>query len=124
MSAQQNKRSAEDAYRAFGEGDAAAAMENIDDSIVWVTGGQSSLSGTYEGKKEVGELWGKLAEKGLATKPHDFVAEDDKVVVLTTVSLDGESAEAADVLTYDKHGKLIRFEQLGDPAIANRVFPV
>jgi ketosteroid isomerase-like protein len=123
MSAQNNRQSAEDAYRAFGEGDAAGAMQNIDDSIVWTARGDSSVSGTYRGKEEVAQLWAKLAEKGLRTEPHDFIADKDKVVVLTTVSLDGESDEAADVLTYDNQGKLIAFDQLGDPAIANRVFP-
>ena len=122
MSAQENKASAEAAYQAFGEGDAVAAMERIDDSVVWEARGDSALTGTYRGKQEVGELWAKLAEKGFRTEPHDFIADGDKVVVLTTASLDGESAEAADVLTYNSEGKLIVFEQIGDPAIANRVF--
>ena len=122
MSAQENKAKAEAAYRAFSEGDAAGAMENIDDSVVWTVRGDSSLTGIYRGKQEVGELWAKLGEKGVRTEPHDFVAEGDKVVVLTTASLDGESTEAADVLTYNGEGKLIGFEQIGDPAIGNRVF--
>lgn len=123
MSAQENKRTAEAAYRAFDEGDAGRAMENIDDGVVWTARGDSALTGTYEGKAEVGELWAKFSEKGLKTEPHDFVAEGDKVVVLTTVTLDGEQVEAADVLTYNGEGKLTRFDQLGDPAMANRVFP-
>jgi ketosteroid isomerase-like protein len=123
MSAQANKETAEAAYRAFAAGDAAAAMENMDDGVVWTARGDSSLSGTYNGKEEVAGLWAKLGEKGLETEPHDFVAEGDKVVVLTTVTLDGQSSEAADILTYDEGGKLIAFEQLGDPAIANSAFP-
>jgi ketosteroid isomerase-like protein len=122
MSAEQNKATAEAAYRAFGQGDAAGAMENIDDSVVWTARGESSLTGTYRGKQEVGELWAKLGEKGLRTEPHDFIAEGDKVVVLTSVSLDGEGSEAADILTYNDEGKLIQFDQIGDPAVANRVF--
>ena len=123
MSAQANKETAEAAYRAFANGDAAAAMENMDDGVVWTARGDSALSGTYTGKEEVAVLWAKLGEKGLKTEPHDFVADGDKVVVLTKVTLDGESEEAADVLTYDEGGKLIAFEQIGDPAIANRAFP-
>jgi len=119
---QENKQKAEAAYRAFGAGDAAGAMQNIDDSVVWTARGESSLSGTYRGKEEVGQLWARLAEKGLRTEPHDFVADGDKVVVLTTITLDGETAEAADVLTYNSEGKLIAFDQIGDPSIANRVF--
>lgn len=123
MGAQENKQTAEAAYRAFGEGDAAGAMENMDDSVVWTARGDNSLTGTYKGKQAVGELWAKLGEKGLKTEPHDFVADGDKVVVLTTVTLDGETAESADVLTYNGEGKLIAFEQVGDPAVANRLFP-
>lgn len=122
MSADENRATAETAYRAFSEGDAAAAMENMDDGVVWTSRGDNSLTGTYRGKQEVGELWAKLGEKGLRTEPHDFIADGDKVVVLTTVTLDGESGESADVLTYNGDGKLIGFEQIGDPAVGNRVF--
>lgn len=122
MSAEENRAKAEAAYRAFSEGDAAGAMENIDDGAVWTVRGDNSLTGTYKGKEEIGVLWAKFGEKGLKTEPHDFVADGDKVVVLTTVTLDGETAEAADVLTYNGEGKLIAFEQIGDPAIGNRVF--
>jgi len=123
MSAEDNKQIAEAAYRAFGQGDAAGAMENIDDSVVWTARGDSALTGTYEGKQAVGELWAKLGEKGLRTEPHDYIADGDKVVVLTTVTLDGDTVEAADVLTYNADGKLIQFDQLGDPSTANRIFP-
>ncbi|HEX5762615.1 MAG TPA: nuclear transport factor 2 family protein [Solirubrobacterales bacterium] len=122
MGAQENKQSAQDAYRAFGQGDAESAMRNIDDSVVWTVRGDNALTGTYNGKQEVGELWAKLAEKGLRTEPHDFVADGDKVVVLTTATIDGESAEVADVLTYNSEGKLVAFDQLGDPTVPNRVF--
>lgn len=122
MSAQENKQQAEAAYKAFGEGDAAGAMANMDDGVVWTVGGDNSLTGTYKGKEEIGVLWAKFAEKGVKTEPHDFVADGDKVVVLTTAGLDGESAEAADVLTFSQEGKLIAFEQIGDPTIGNRVF--
>lgn len=122
MSAQENKQSAEAAYRAFSEGDAAGAMANMDDGVEWKVGGDNALTGTYRGKEEIGELWMKLAEKGVRTEPHDFVADGDKVVVLTTAGLDGESVEAADVLTFNGQGKLIRFEQLSDTSIGNRVF--
>lgn len=122
MGAQENKQQAEAAYRAFSEGDAAGAMANMDDGVAWKVGGDNALTGTYRGKEEIGELWAKLAEKGVKTEPHDFVADGDKVVVLTTAGLDGESAEAADVLTFNGEGKLIGFEQLGDTSIGDRVF--
>jgi uncharacterized protein len=123
MGAQENKQVAEDAYRAFANGDAAGAMENMDDSVVWTARGDSALTGTYTGKQEIGGLWGQLAGKSFSTAPHDFIAEGDKVVVLTTVTLEGESSENADVLTYNADGKLIAFDSLGDPTVGNRVFP-
>lgn len=122
MSAQENKQQAEAAYKAFSEGDAEGAMANMDDGVTWKVGGDNALTGTYKGKQEIAVLWAKLAEKGVGTEPHDFVAEGDKVVVLTIASLDGESTEAADVLTFNGEGRLIRFEQLSDTSIGNRVF--
>lgn len=122
MSADENKQHAEAAYKAFNEGDAAGAMADMDDGVVWTVGGDNSLTGTYKGKEEIGELWGKLADKGLKTEPHDYFADGDKVVVLTTAGMDGESTEVADILTFNQEGRLIGFEQIGDSAIANRVF--
>lgn len=122
MGAVENKQRAEEAYRAFAEGDAEGAMRSMDDSVRWIARGDNALTGTYTGKGEIAELWAKVGEKGLRTEPHDFIAEDDKVVVLTTVTLGGEQAESADVLRYNDEGKLVSFEQLGDPSVADRVF--
>jgi uncharacterized protein len=122
MAAQENKQAAQDAYAAFSSGDAEGAMRDIDDSIEWTVRGDNALTGTYNGKQEVGELWGKFMSKNFSNNPHDFVAEGDKVVVLTTVQLEGESIEGADVLTYNGEGKLVAFDTLGDEAVPNRVF--
>src|ERR1700722_1966207 len=120
MGAQENKQTAREAYAAFGRGDAEGAMRNMDDSIEWTARGDNALTGTYNGKQAVGELWGKLASKDFRTEPHDFLADGDKVVVLATVQLEGETSESADVLTYNGAGKLVAFETLGDATVANR----
>ena len=122
MGAQENKQAAEDAYRAFSNGDGEAAMKNMDDSIEWTVRGDNALTGTYNGKEAVAELWGKFLSKEFSTQPHDFVADGDKVVVLATVTLEGESNEDADVLTYNAEGKLIAFDSIGDTALGDRVF--
>jgi ketosteroid isomerase-like protein len=122
MSSQENKQIAQAAYAAFSKGDAEGAMRNIDDGIEWTARGDNALTGTYKGKQAVGELWGKLVSKGFRTEPHDFLADGDKVVVLTTAHLDGDTVESADVLTYNAAGKLIAFDTLGDPTLTNRVF--
>lgn len=122
MGAQENKQAAQAAYAAFSSGDAEGAMRDIDDSIEWTVRGDNALTGTYNGKQEVGELWGKFMSKDFRTEPHDIVAEGDKVVVLTTVHLDGEVIESADVLTYNGGGKLVAFDTLADETVPDRVF--
>ncbi|HEY3970854.1 MAG TPA: nuclear transport factor 2 family protein [Solirubrobacteraceae bacterium] len=122
MSAQENKQTAQAAYAAFGKGDAEGAMSNIDDSIKWTVRGDNALTGTHSGKQSVGELWAKLVNTGFRTDPHEFLADGNKVVVLTTAHLDGETVESADVLTYNDAGKLVAFDTLGDPKATNRVF--
>jgi uncharacterized protein len=123
MGAQENKQTAQAGYEAFSRGDAEEAMRNLDDSIDWTVRGDNAVSGKYKGKREVGEFWGQLANRGFRTKPHDFVGDGDKVVVLTTVHIDGESTESADVLTYNSEGRLIAFDTHGDEAVLNRAFP-
>jgi ketosteroid isomerase-like protein len=122
MAAQENKQAAQDAYAAFSSGDAEGAMRDIDDSIEWTVRGDNALTGTYNGKQEVGELWGKFMSKDFSNTPHDFVAEGDTVIALTTVKLEGETVEGADVLTYNGEGKLVAFETLSDAAVPNRVY--
>ena len=123
MSPQENKQHAQEAYAAFGSGDADGAMRNIDDTVEWTVRGDNALTGVHKGKQAVGELWGKFMTKGFATSPHDFLAEGDKVVVLSTVQLAGETDESADVLTYNGAGKLVAFDTLGDPKVVDRAFP-
>jgi ketosteroid isomerase-like protein len=122
MGAQENKQATEEAYKAFSSGDAEGAMKNIDDSIEWTVRGDNALTGTYNGKQAVGELWGKFLSKEFRSEPHDFIADGDKVVVLTTITLEGETNEDADILTYNADGKLVAFDTLVDETVSNRVF--
>jgi len=122
MGAQENKQTAMSAYAAFSSGDAEGAMRDIDDSIEWTVRGDNALTGTYTGKQAVGELWGKFMSKDFRSEPHDWIAEGDKVVVLTTIRLEGEVDESADILTYNGSGKLVAFDTLVDERVANRVF--
>jgi ketosteroid isomerase-like protein len=122
MGAQENKHAAQDAYAAFSKGDTEGAMSNIDDSVEWTVRGDNALTGTYNGKQAVGELWGRFVSKDFRTEPHEFIADGDKVVVLTTIHLEGEAVESADILTYNGAGKLVAFDTRADAEVANRVF--
>lgn len=123
MSAEDNKRAAMDGYAAFSRGDAEAAMANISDSIEWVVKGDSAVTGTYRGKQEVGGFWANLGEKGFQVNPTEFIAEGNKVVVLTTVSVGGNESDNVDVLTYDDSGQLTRFETFGEEGVLDKAFP-
>ena len=121
MAGEQNVETAQRAYAAFSEGDADGAMEALADEIEWITPGNSAISGTLHGKQEVGELWGKLAEKSFKTEPQFWFSDDERVVALTRITVDGEQADAADVLTF-RDDKLIRFQTAADTALLERVF--
>jgi ketosteroid isomerase-like protein len=123
MEATVNKQAAINGYAAFSAMDPEGAMKDISDSIEWVVTGNSSVSGTYRGKDEVGGFWMKLLEKGFKTSPKEFIAEGDKVVVISEVELDDEKAPSADVLTYSADGKLVRFESIGGEDLLDRAFP-
>jgi len=122
-SVDRNKQTTKDAYAAFSAGDAEGAMRDIDDSVAWTVAGDSALTGTYNGKQAVGELFGTIGSRGFRTEPHDFIADGDKVVVLTTVHLEGDTTDEVDVLTYNDAGMLVAFDTFGDPSVIDRVYP-
>jgi ketosteroid isomerase-like protein len=122
MGAQENLEITKRGYAAFTAGDVEAAMADLADDIEWVTPGRSAVSGTARGKQEVGANWAQLAAKGFKTSPQHWFADDERVVVLTQVSLGNESWDAADVLTFE-NGKVIRFQTAGDTSKLERELP-
>ncbi len=121
MAREENLEKTRRAYAAFSEGDAEAAMQDLADDIEWITPGNSEIGGTVKGKEEVGELWGKFLEKGFKTSPQYWFADDERVVVLTRVTLDGNQADEADVLTF-RDGKVVKFQSAADTALLERVY--
>jgi len=121
MAGEQNLETAKRAYAAFSAGDAEGAMANIADDVEWITPGNSAISGTSHGRQDVGALWAKLAEKGFNTSPQYWFSDEERVVVLTHITVGGEQADSADVLTY-RDGKLVKFQTAGDTALLERVF--
>ena len=121
MSEQDNKEAIKRGYAAFSSGDLDTVMSQFDDDIEWVQPGNSSVSGTFHGKAEVMEHFGRLAEKGLTVKLNQLIAEGDTVVAITEVSAGGETSEDADVFTL-RDGKTIRAQIHGDTALMERVY--
>jgi ketosteroid isomerase-like protein len=121
MSAQENIDTTKAAYAAFSAADIEGASANIDDSIEWIVPGNSTISGTYRGKDEVIGFWMKLAEKGFTTTPERFLGDDEVVVVLTSISAEGHTADQADVLTF-RDGKVVKFQSAGDTAMQEQIW--
>ena len=121
MTGQENIEKCKAAYAAFSAGDVESASAALDDEIEWIVSGNSKISGTRHGKDEVLAFWMQLAEKGFSTQPQYFLGDEERVVVLTTVTVDGETADQADVLTF-RDGKVVKFQSAGDTAMQERIW--
>lgn len=121
MTGQENIEKCKAAYAAFAVGDVEAASKDIHDQIEWIVSGNSKISGPRHGKDEVLAFWMQLAEKGFSTQPQYFLGDEERVVVLTSVTLDGETADQADVLTF-RDGKVVKFQSAGDTAMQERIW--
>lgn len=72
-------------YEAFANGDMATLNDVIADDVVWHNGGNSPLSGDYEGKEAVFGLFGRIAQETGGTfenEIHDMLANDEHGVAL------------------------------------------
>src|SRR6478609_5038447 len=78
-------------YDAFGRGDVPAVLGMLDPGISWHVPGRSPLSGDYKGHEEVVAFFGRTMELSAQTFRIDIdavLAENERVVVLCTVSAD------------------------------------
>jgi ketosteroid isomerase-like protein len=108
-------------YEAFAAGDIDTVMSLFDDNIEWVQPGDSAISGTYHGKRELGELISRLAEKSTKATPRHFFADGDMVVMLGETTADNETSEAAQVFTL-RNGKTVWVQGYADTAAMERIF--
>lgn len=108
-------------YEAFSTGDIETLMSLFDDNIEWVQPGDSTISGTYHGKREVGEYLSRLGEKSPTVKHLRFLADGDMVVALTEVAVGDQRGQGAQVLTL-RDGKTVRVQQYTDTAMMERVY--
>jgi uncharacterized protein len=108
-------------YEAFSAGDIETLMSVFDDNIEWVQPGDSAISGTYRGKRELGDLIGRLAEKSATVTLNRLLGDGDVVVGLTDVTAGGETGQDADVFSV-RDGKIVRAQVYSDTAMMERVF--
>jgi uncharacterized protein len=108
-------------YDAFSKGDIETVLSVYDDKIEWVQPGDSDISGTYRGKRELGDYLRRLGEKSTVVKPHRFLADGDTVVVLSKDTVGGETSQDALVFAL-RGGKVVRAHLYADTAVMERVF--
>jgi ketosteroid isomerase-like protein len=118
---EQNIELVKKGYEAFAAGDIDTVMSLFDDNTEWVQPGDSAISGTYHGKRELGELVSRLAEKSTTVTPRRYFADGDTVVMLGETAADNETSEAAQVFTL-REGKIVRSQVYGDTALVERIY--
>ncbi|HEX9776198.1 MAG TPA: nuclear transport factor 2 family protein [Actinomycetota bacterium] len=79
-----NEKIARDADAAMERGDVEAFLGYHAEDVIVHIAGKSSLAGTYKGKEQFQELFGRFMERspGFAFEAHDYLANDDHVVLL------------------------------------------
>jgi ketosteroid isomerase-like protein len=118
---EQNIELVKKGIEAFSTADVETMMSLFDDNIEWVQPGDSAISGTYHGKGELGQFFGRLAEKSATIAPRRFLADGDMVIVLGETTADNETSEVAQVCTL-RDGKAVRVQVYADTAVMERIF--
>jgi hypothetical protein len=115
MGAQEDLKTIQTGYEAFGRGDIPAVLALFDEKIAWHITGRSPLAGTYTGHEEVVGFFTQLVERSGGTftlETHDFLASDDHVVVLThsTAQREGRTLDVSEAhIWHLRDGKATEF---------------
>jgi ketosteroid isomerase-like protein len=131
MSETTNTQIVQQGYEKFGSGDIQGLLALFADNIKWTVPEieNAPFAGSREGLGKVGEFFTELtaAEDITRFEPLEFIAQNDKVVVLgesaATVRSTGRSYETDWVHVFTLHeGKIIEFTEFFDNAAATRAF--
>ncbi len=124
MSEHPNVEIARRGYAAFGTGDMTTLNELIADDAVWHLGGRNSLTGDYEGKSAIFEMFARLGQESEGTMKielHDVLANGDHIVALTKVSAGGSrgslSTRTCDT-SHVRDGQITEFWSFGEDPYA------
>ena len=119
--ANQNVEIIKAGYAAFNAADPEATMAVFDDNIVWISTGNSVISGTFNGKAELAVLLQRLVGEQTSVAPKEFFADGDVVVALTEVTAGGQTSQEAEVWTL-QDGKIVKGQIFGDTAMQEKIF--
>jgi len=131
MSETSNTQIIQDAYQKFGAGDIEGLLTLMAQDINWTVPEieNAPFAGSREGVSKVAEFFTELSEAEDITRfePLEFIAQNDKVVVLgesaATVKSTGRSYETDWVHVFTLNdGKVTEFTEFFDNAAATRAF--
>lgn len=117
---------AREAIEAFSRGDLESYKDFFADDVVWHVGGNHSFSGSYRGKEELFEYFGKVRTftgETLDVRPEAILADDSHVGIFARVTAqrDGNTLDVtmAQAFTVDSDGKWTEYWALADdqPAV-------
>ncbi|MPW23444.1 ketosteroid isomerase [Paraburkholderia sp. CNPSo 3157] len=126
MSVQENVLLVQRAYDAFSKGDIEGVLITLAENVDWFIPGSTEIipfAGRRHGPQEVGEFFSALAATQTAERfePLDFIADQDKVVVLgvqrwrvasTGVTYEDEWAHVFTI----ENGRITKFTEYHDTA--------
>jgi ketosteroid isomerase-like protein len=125
MSTQDNLKTVQDIYAAFGKGDIPGILNVLAGDVEWQqpAGGEPPFAGTYHGRDGAGTFFQRLAEAVdvLGFEPQEFVAQGDTVVALGNYRFRAKATGRA----YDtdwamvwrfRDGKVVKFQIHDDSA--------
>lgn len=131
MSLTENTKIVQQCYEQFKSGDIEGMLAKLDDNVKWMIPAieNAPFAGSRTGREKVAEFFGQLneAEEMTRFEPLEFVAQDDKVVVLgesaAKVTSTGRSFETEWVHVFHlRHGKIASFQEFFDNAAATRAY--
>ena len=126
MAEQENVKTVQEAYAAFGRGDIPAVLGLLSEDVSWTIPGPGDVvpfAGQYDGREGVGRFFAALggAESVERFEPGEFIAQGDKVVVLGRyagrIRANGQADEIEFVHVFTvRDGKIKSFRQYNDTA--------
>lgn len=131
MNPTENTKVVQECYEKFGSGDIDGLLSRLHDNIDWTTPTTENVgfSGKRKGKQAVAEFFTELAgaETFSRFEPLEFVAQDDKVVVIgelaSTVTTTGKAFETDWVHVFHlSNGKITSFKEFFDTAQTAKAF--
>jgi ketosteroid isomerase-like protein len=106
-------------YRAFTSGNMDQMLATLSEDVVWTQPGTTRLSKVHHGRDAVIGFFLDIAHYGLAVRPIEYFARNEKVLAVVDVELAGERANEVDRFEL-RDGMIVAVEHIGDTEMLSR----